>query len=51
MTKGQVVAGDFSKVIMRIKNGEDVEVGDFVYRDPNTTQVIAAIMLLNCDSK
>ena len=30
MIKGQVVSGDFSKIIMRIKASERVEMGDLL---------------------
>ena len=30
MTKGQVVAGDFSKIVMRIKSTEQIELGELV---------------------
>ena len=33
MTKGQVIAGDFSKIVMRIKSSESVELGELVVID------------------
>lgn len=33
MMKGQVVSGDFSKVIMRVKSGQQVELGELVVID------------------
>ena len=30
MIKGQVVAGDFGKIVMRVKAGEQVELGELV---------------------
>jgi uncharacterized protein len=39
MLKGQVVAGDFSKIVMRIKAEEEVELGELVVLDSFILQV------------
>ena len=33
LIKGQVVAGDFSKIVMRVKSSESVELGELVVID------------------
>lgn len=43
MEKGQVVAGDFGKVIMRVKFGEKVELGELVVIEQNQEKMILQV--------
>ena len=43
MTKGQIVSGDFSKIVMRIKSGQDVELGELVVVEDNGEKYILQV--------
>jgi len=47
MIKGQVVAGDFSKIVMRIKSGEEIELGQLlVIEDKNEKFILQVYDLI-----
>lgn len=43
MLKGQVVAGDFSKVIMRVKSDQEIELGELVVIEHNQEKFILQV--------
>ena len=43
MTKGQVVSGDFGKIVMRIKTDEEVELGELVVIENNGEKFILQV--------
>ncbi|PIZ51292.1 hypothetical protein COY27_04165 [Candidatus Woesearchaeota archaeon CG_4_10_14_0_2_um_filter_33_13] len=43
MIKGQVVAGDFSKVVMRVKSNQEVELGELVVIDGKNERFILQV--------
>jgi len=43
MIKGQVVSGDFSKIAMRVKQGENVEIGELVVIEDNNERFILQV--------
>ncbi|MEK6901082.1 MAG: hypothetical protein AABX37_01955, partial [Nanoarchaeota archaeon] len=43
MIKGQVVAGDFGKIVMRIKSSENVELGELVVIEQNGEKFILQV--------
>src|SRR3989338_1404888 len=43
MLKGQVVAGDFSKIVMRIKSQEEVELGELLVIDHNNEKTLLQV--------
>jgi len=43
MIKGQVVSGDFSKIVMRVKAGENVELGELVVIDNQDEKFILQV--------
>ena len=43
MTKGQVVSGDFSKIVMRVKSGGEIELGELVVIDNQREKFILQV--------
>ncbi len=43
MVKGQIVAGDYSKIIMRVKAGEDVELGELVVAEQDEVKFLLQV--------
>ena len=43
MTKGQVVSGDFGKIVMRIKTDQEVELGELVVIENNGEKFILQV--------
>ena len=51
MIKGQIVAGDFSSIIMRVKAGERVELGELVIVEKNSEKFILQVYDLQFGSQ
>ncbi len=49
--KGQVVSGDFSKIVMRVKSGEKVEIGELVVIDDNSERILLQVYDLTYGSQ
>ena len=43
MTKGQVIAGDFSKVIVRVKSSENIELGEMLVIEQNGQKILLQV--------
>ena len=43
MTKGQVVSGDFAKIVMRVKSSENVELGELVVIEDDSEKFILQV--------
>ena len=43
MLKGQIISGDFSKIAMRVKSNENVEIGELVVIEDNNQKFILQI--------
>ncbi len=43
MTKGQIVAGDFSNIIMRVKTGQEIEIGELLAIDDGAEKHILQV--------
>lgn len=51
MIKGQVVSGDFGKIVMRVKSNQQIELGELVVIDYSGVQASEATLASNRDEK